>query len=106
VAETPPPPELPVFLNAPALGVALGPVATSIDPPALAPGTSGTLTIRGSGFTGITGVALVPDDGATLGTPIVGTDGSTMQVSVTIATGQPNRSEESRVGEEGGEGEA
>lgn len=88
--EAPPPETVSVTrtIVATALGVALGPVPTSLDPVALRPGTTGTLTIRGAGLAPVTSVSLVPAAGVTLGPPAVSADGSEAQVSFTVSAGE------------------
>jgi hypothetical protein len=89
-AAPPPPPPVTRSITAPALGVAVGAAATSIDQAALAPGTSGTLTIRGTGLTPVTAVTIAPADGVTLGPPQPIADGTEVHVAFTVAAGQPS----------------
>lgn len=90
LALPPPPQAISSMLGAPALGVAVGSVATSSDPLAVAPGSTGTFTIHGSGLTPVSGVALSPPGGVLLGLPEVSPDGTTLQVSFVVDAGQPH----------------
>lgn len=84
-----PPPTRLIEVTATRLGVAVGAVATGIDPTGFAPNTSGTLIISGFALNGVTGVAANPGTGVTLGAPTVGLDGSQVTVPITIAAGAP-----------------
>jgi hypothetical protein len=78
-----------VMSIAPTLGVALPPVATSIEPSSMNAGASGTLVVRGIGLAPVTAIKVVPSDGITLGAFEVSADGSTLSVPVTISSTAP-----------------
>lgn len=87
-AALPPPPSVARTVAAPVLGVARGTAATSIAPAAIAPGTTSTLIIHGSGLTAVSGVSVRPPDGVTIGVPVKSADGRQVEVSVTVDAGQ------------------
>lgn len=88
--QTPPPPSTTsLFLTASQLGVALGSVATSVEPSGMPVATSGTLVIHGYALDSVTGVSLNPATGVTLGAPQVSPDGTQVTVSVTVAADAP-----------------
>jgi hypothetical protein len=69
------------------LGVALGPVATGVQPAGVLAGTSGTLVVDGRSLGGVIAVALVPADGITFGAPVVDGTGTQLSVPITVAAG-------------------
>ncbi|MBL8511859.1 MAG: hypothetical protein JNM52_09450 [Betaproteobacteria bacterium] len=75
----------------PPLGIAKSPTALAIEAPAIARGSSGTLTIAGVGLSGVNSVSVAPTADLTLGAPSVSADGATLtipiSVSATAATG-------------------
>jgi YD repeat-containing protein len=85
VESMPPPASTTTFLPTSQLGVTLGAVATSIAPNGIVRGSSGTLTIIGVALSGVTGVALSPPDGITLGALTISPDGLQVSVPITVA---------------------
>lgn len=87
--EKTPPPSTPVTISpilAPSVGVALGSAITGIAPKAGAPGTTNmTLTIRGANLNSATGVSIFPSTGITIAGMVVATDGSSIDVPISIA---------------------
>jgi hypothetical protein len=84
------------------VGVAVGPVATSVAPTGFAPNTSGTLTIQGFALDGATAVTINPATGVTLGALSVAPDGSQVSAPITIANGAPATTREVRLQTAGG----
>ncbi len=84
-SEAPPPVSTPLDVRAARLGVALGPVARSVEPSALLPGATATLIVRGAALQDVTSVTLAPQDGVTLGTPTLSSDGLQISVPVSVA---------------------
>ena len=78
-----------VLTLAPQLGVAVGPVVTSIAPSALAPGANVTLVIRGNLLSAAVGVSAVPGTGLSFGTLQVSLDGTQVSVPVSVAANAP-----------------
>jgi len=66
------------------LGIALGPVATSITQSALNQSGAGSITISGFALNSVTAVSLVPSAGLTLGTFTVTPDGASLTLPVTV----------------------
>lgn len=92
-----PPPTRPVEVTSANLGIAVGPVATGIAPSGFAPGTDGTLTIRGVALSEVADVVVSPPTGVTLGPPTIAPDGAQVTVPITIATGAPATAREVRL---------
>lgn len=67
------------------LGVAVGPVIITTEPPAFIRGATGILTFHGQSLDGATAISINPASGITLGTLAASPDGSTLQVSVSVA---------------------
>lgn len=85
---TPPPPSpSSIFQSGPMVGVAFGPTGIGIDPKGFVAGTSGTLTINGFALDGVSGVAVNPATGITLGAPQPSPDGTQVTVPITVAAG-------------------
>jgi YD repeat-containing protein len=82
-----PPPGLTSF--SPPLGVAVGPVVTSVSPAVGIIGQTTALTIGGGSLQGVTAVQLSPADGLTVDTPVASADGATVTANVTIAASAP-----------------
>lgn len=89
--EVPPPPPatLDIFLAGSRVGVAVGAVATGLSPAGVARGGSATLTIQGVGLTAVTGVALQPPTGISLGEMTVSADGMQLSTPITAAADAP-----------------
>jgi YD repeat-containing protein len=68
-----------------ALGIAVGPTALRADVNGFAPGSSGTLVVRGHQLDGLTAVTVMPAAGMTLGVPVVAPDGTQASVSIVVA---------------------
>jgi hypothetical protein len=74
----------------PTLGVAVGAYLSGVAPGALAQGSGPTpLVISGEGLEAVTGVAIQPADGLTLGSIAVAPDGRSVTVPVTVAANAP-----------------
>lgn len=86
-AAAPPPATVSPFLASPMVGVALGPVAFGIAPKGFVAGGGGALTINGYALEGVTGVAVNPADGITLGAPSLSPDGNQLTIPVSVAAG-------------------
>lgn len=72
------------------LSVALGPVASAVQPTSLVRSSSRVLTISGASLDGVTAVSINPSQGITLGTPVeVSVDGRQVTVPVSIASDAP-----------------
>ncbi|HZR68837.1 MAG TPA: RHS repeat domain-containing protein [Burkholderiales bacterium] len=82
-----PPPGTSFF--SPPLGVAVGPVVTSVSPSVGIVGQTTSVTIGGSSLQGVTAVQLSAPDGVTVGAPSVSADGTSVTVSLTIAASAP-----------------
>ena len=91
VVETlpPPPTSTTYFMPSAQLGVAVGPVATSIQPVGAVVGTTATITIRGMMLNDVTSVSFSPADGLALSAPQVSADGTQVTVSVIIDAAAP-----------------
>lgn len=86
VEQTPPPPApTNIFLAGAQLGIAVGQVATGIAPAGMVRGTSATLTIQGTGLSGVSSISLQPAAGITLGVPQANTEGTQASVAITVA---------------------
>lgn len=84
----PPPATQDIFLGNARLGVAVGPVATALQAPALHPGISGTLSVRGVGLDAVAMASVSPATGITLGAPMLQSDG-TLSVPIALAVNAP-----------------
>jgi len=84
-----PPATLDVFLGNTRLGVALGPVAKTLQATALRPGISGTLTVNGVGLDNVSAVSVNPTTGITLGSFEIPSDGFSLTVPITLAADAP-----------------
>ena len=80
-----PPPSTTFLQPAPNVGVALGPIATNMQPRSALPGATTTLTITGFGLDSVTGVTVVPADGISVGVITTQPDGSQLSVPITLA---------------------
>lgn len=70
------------------VGVAFGATGTGISPTSFAVGTTGTLTITGSGLDEVIAVSLFPGDGITQTGPLsVDLDGSVLSIPLSVAAG-------------------
>lgn len=87
--EAPPPATQDVFLGNTRLGVAVGPVATTLQASVLRPGVSGTLTVSGVGLDAVATVGVNPATGITLGAPVIQPDGLSLSVPITLAADAP-----------------
>ena len=84
------PPAAPSLMLAGApLGVAIGPVATGIEPNGFVPGTTATLTVRGYALGAATGVSVNPATGITVDLPNIAPDGSTISLPITLSPDAP-----------------
>jgi hypothetical protein len=66
------------------VGVAVGPYATGVQATPLAPNTSGTLTISGSGLGDVTSLAVVPSSNVTFGALQIAPDGTQVSATITV----------------------
>jgi YD repeat-containing protein len=88
--EAPAAPKSPeVRLDAPLLGVALGPVVSGIAPNAASIGSTISLAIEGGNLGGLTGIAFVPPDGLTAEALIAEAGGQRATAELTIAPDAP-----------------
>ncbi len=72
----------------PAVGVVVGPVVTSISPPGLVKGTTGSLVVTGIGLEGAASASLTPaavDGGVALGSPMISASGLEVTVPFEVA---------------------
>ncbi|WP_239292560.1 beta strand repeat-containing protein [Candidatus Nitrotoga sp. 1052] len=86
------PPSAPssLSLQSPLLGVTRGSVITGITPNALSIGSGPTsVIVSGIGLENVTGVAIVPSTGLTLGSITTATDGKSVTVPITVAQDAP-----------------
>jgi YD repeat-containing protein len=67
------------------VGVAVGPFATGVQPPALTPDSTGTLVITGVGLADVTSVQIEPSSNIALGTLTVAPGGSQVSVPLTLS---------------------
>lgn len=88
-AEPPPPATQDVFLGNARLGVAIGPVAKTLQAGVLRPGISGTLTVSGVGLDAVAAVGINPATGITLGAPLIQPDGLSLSLPITLAADAP-----------------
>lgn len=88
-ADAPPPGTQDIYLGNTRLGVAVGPVAKTLQASALRPGISGTLTVSGVELDAVSTVSVNPATGITLGTPTTQPDGLSLSVPVTLAANAP-----------------
>jgi hypothetical protein len=79
----------PLLVSGAQLGVALGPVATRLQPPGVLAGTSGTLVVDGSSLADVSSVTLVPGDGVTFGAPLVNAGATQLSVPISVAADAP-----------------
>lgn len=82
------PPSLPdALVVTQPLGIALGPVATAVQPTGLALSSTGTLTINGAELDGVTAISINPPQGITIGSPLqISGDGRQVSVPVSVAS--------------------
>ena len=85
-------PATPVALATPALGVAVGPVATSLAPAAAIAGQTSTLTVQGNDLSGVSAISVIPGDGITVGQIALAGDGKSLTVPLTVAADAPRTS--------------
>lgn len=78
------PPVTPTYA-APAVGLIVGASAVSASPDAVVVGTTITLTVQGTGLSGVSAVRADPADGLTFTTPVGSADGRSLTVQVTAA---------------------
>jgi hypothetical protein len=69
------------------VGVAVGAIAVSVEPPPLYPGAAGTLLITGTGLDAVASVSLTGPAGATAGAPQVSAGGTELRVELSVAAG-------------------
>jgi YD repeat-containing protein len=84
-----PPAALLAVVDAPAVGVATGPMAVSSTPATIARTESVSLVIQGQFLAGATAVTITPNTGLTLGLPSLSADGKQLTVSVSAAADAP-----------------
>lgn len=77
------------WLHSTALAVVRGAAVHSLSPAEFSPGSQGRLMLRGSGLGAGTRVSLLPDTGISLGAPQISTDGSLLELPITIADDAP-----------------
>lgn len=80
-----PPPSTTFLQPAANVGVALGPIATDMQPRSTLPGATTTLTITGVSLGSVTGVTVVPADGISVGVITAQPDGLQLSVPLTLA---------------------
>jgi hypothetical protein len=84
------PPASSIGLHSTPVGVAVGPVAGSVEPLGFNAGESGSVVAHGIGLPADTTVAFVPATGITLnGAPVVAADGGSVTQAITIAADAP-----------------
>lgn len=88
-ADASPPAYQDSFLGNARLGVAVGPVARTLEVSALRSGVSGTLTVSGIGLDAVAMVSVNPATGLTLGAPTIQADGLSLSVPITLAADTP-----------------
>lgn len=87
-----PPPSTPVQLRTPEIGVAIGPVATAVEPTGFKSGSSGTVVVRGVALPADTVVSFEPSTGITSsGAPVVAADGSSVTQGIAVAADAPRQ---------------
>jgi hypothetical protein len=84
-AAAPPPVASAALVTSRGVPLGKGAVATGVSPVGVARGTGATLVVSGVGLGGVTGVALVPPEGVTLGTLERAADGTQISVPLTVA---------------------
>jgi len=89
-------------LQSPEVGVGFGSFLQSVSPRSYLLGSTGTMTLSGSGLGSVTAVRMLPADGVTCGTPVASGDGNTLQVPVTVAADAPTSSRQVIVTAAGG----
>ena len=98
-AESAPPATQDIFLGDTRLGVAVGPVAKTLQADVLRPGVSGTLAVSGVGLDAVTTVSAIPETGITLGAPEIQPDGLSLSVPITLAADAPAGVKELKLGD-------
>jgi len=93
-ADPPPPATQEIFLGHTRLGVAVGPVAKTLQATLLRPGVSGTLNVSGVGLETVAAVSVSPATGITLGAPVIAPDGLALSVPLTLAVDAPTGTKE------------
>jgi YD repeat-containing protein len=88
-AEPAPPATQEIFLGNTRLGVAVGPVAKTLQADVLRPGVSGTLTVSGFGLDAVAAVSAIPETGITLGAPVIQPDGLSLSVPIMLSADAP-----------------
>lgn len=88
-AEPVPPATQDIFLGNARLGVAVGPVAKTLQTGFLRPGISGTLTVNGIGLDSVAAVSVNPATGITLGALTIQPDGLSLSVPISVAADAP-----------------
>ena len=88
-ADPPPPATQEIFLGHTRLGVAVGPVAKTLQATSLRPGVSGTLNVSGVGLETVAAISVSPATGITLGAPVIAPDGLSLSVPLTLAADVP-----------------
>lgn len=87
--ESAPPATQDIFLGNARLGVAVGPVAKTLQAGFLRPGASGTLIVSGVGLDTVAAVSVNPMTGITLGALTIQPDGLSLSVPISVAADAP-----------------
>lgn len=85
-------------IQAPGVGVLVGPAAQGVVPGVGVLGTSLTLVVHGVGLQAVQSVTMVPPDGLTLGAHTVNAQGNQLSVPVAIAANAPRLVRQLRLG--------
>jgi hypothetical protein len=99
---TPPPVSPSYYQPSPLVGVAVMPVAIDIVPKGLLVGTTGNLTVNGYGLDAVTGIALNPATGVTIGAIQANQDGTQLTVPLDVAINAPTGLREVKLTKAGG----
>ncbi len=67
------------------VGISIGSIVNSVSPATVATGQSLTLVLSGRELAGVSSVTITPPTGITIGAPVIASDGSNVQVPVTVA---------------------
>jgi hypothetical protein len=86
-AGPPPPASAAVALPSRAAQLVKGPAVVSVAPLGLLRGATASLTVRGIGLGSVSGIALVPSDGVSIGPIERSSDGTQVSAAVTVAAG-------------------
>ena len=91
-ASVTPPSSSTFSIRSPEIGVAVGPVASAVEPLGFNVGESGNVIVRGIGLPGGTSVSFVPATGIALnGAAVVAADGSSVTQAITVAADAPQQ---------------